>query len=255
MGEIKAIIVDDDKPFAKHLEALLSDIWPSIVVYDTATSGPEALELIQRHKPNLAFLEVRIPGICGMQLARKISGHCWEVFITAYDRYAVNAFETGAVDYIVKPLNRDRLKKAVNRLKEKMAISGSPSPNLPQIVEQVVARVSERVAQRFLQWLRVQRGDTLTLIPVEEVCYFKSSDKYTLVVTKEGESLIKKPIRDLADELDSHKYWRIHRGTIVNVSKIDRVSRSATGRGAVRLKDRPEVLTVSRSYLHVFKQM
>jgi DNA-binding LytR/AlgR family response regulator len=253
--EIKAIIADDNESFIAHLETLLSDVWPSLVICDRAKSGPEALELIQKHKPHLAFLEVRIPGICGMQVARRIAGSCWVVFITAYDRYAVNAFETGAVDYLVKPVNRDRLEKAVNRLKKQLTGSSSPPPYLSQIVEQVMAHASERLAQHYLQWLRVQRGDTVLLVPVEEVCYFRASDKYTLVVTKEGESLIKKPIKELADELDPNKYWRIHRGAIVNVSQIDKVSRSVTGRGSVKLRDRQEILTVSRAYLHIFKQM
>lgn len=255
MQAIKAIIADDNESFVAHLEALLSDIWPSLVICDRAKSGPEALEAIQTHKPHLAFLEVRLPGICGMQVARKIAGSCRVVFITGYDHYAVNAFETGAVDYLVKPVNSERLEKAITRLKEQMAATTTPPPDLTQIVEQVMAHASERLAQHYLQWLRVQRGDTVLLVPVEDVCYFRASDKYTLVVTNEGESLIKKPIKDLADELDPHKYWRIHRGTIVNVAHIDKISRSVTGRGAVKLRNRPEVLTVSRAYLHIFRQM
>jgi DNA-binding LytR/AlgR family response regulator len=199
MREIKAIIADDNESFIAQLEAMLSDIWPTLVICDRAKSGPEALESIRKHKPHLAFLEVRIPGICGMQVARKVAGSCWVVFITAYDRYAVNAFETGAVDYLVKPVNRERLEKAIDRLKKQMTSSGNPPPYLSQLVDQVIAHTSGRLSQHYLQWLRVQRGDTLSLIPVEEVCYFRASDKYTLVVTNEGESLIKKPIKDLAE--------------------------------------------------------
>ncbi len=190
-----------------------------------------------------------------MQVARRIAGACWVVFITTHDHYAVNAFESGAIDYIVKPLNRDRLETAVTRLKKQIALSSSPPLNLSQVVEKLMAEMPDRKTNSYLQWIRVQQDDGVLLIPVEKVCYFRADDKYTVVVTQDGESLIKKPIKELVDELDPNRYWRIHRGTIVNVSQIDKVSRSITGRGAVRLKDRSEVLTVSRPYLHIFKQM
>jgi DNA-binding LytR/AlgR family response regulator len=255
MNEIKAIIADNDESLVSHLEALLSDVWPDLVISGKARNGPEAFKLIHKHEPHLAFLEVRIPGICGMQVARKIAGVCWVVFITAHDHYAVNAFESGAVDYIIKPVNRERLEKAVTRLKKQIALSSTPPQYFSQVVEKFIAELPERKTNDYLQWIRVQQDDGVLLIPVEKVCYFRAGDKYTAVVTQEGESLIKKPIKELADELDPNRYWRIHRGAIVNVSQIDKVSRSVTGRGAVRLKDRPEVLTVSRPYLHIFKQM
>jgi DNA-binding LytR/AlgR family response regulator len=255
MNEIKAIIADGDESFVSDLESLLFDIWPDLVICGKATNGPEALDLVEKRKPHLAFLEVRIRGLCGMQVARKIAGACWVVFITSHDHYAVNAFDSGAVDYIVKPVSRPRLEKAVERLKKQIALSSSPPVFFSQVVEKLIAEIPGRETNNYLQWIRVQQDDGVQIIPVENVCYFQAGDKYTVVVTKDGESLIKKPIKELADELDPNTYWRIHRGTIVNVGQIDKVSRSVTGRGAVRLKDRPEVLTVSRSYLHVFKQM
>jgi DNA-binding LytR/AlgR family response regulator len=190
-----------------------------------------------------------------MQVARKIAGACRVVFITAHDHYAVNAFESGAVDYLVKPVARERLEKAVGRLKKQIALSSSPPAHLSRVVEQLIDGLLEKRTHGYLQWIRVQHGDGLLVIPVEDICYFRASDKYTVVATKDRESLIKKPIKRLADELDPNKYWRIHRGTIVNVSQIDRVSRSVTGRGAVKLRDRQEILTVSRAYLHIFRQM
>jgi len=255
MQGIKAIIADRDESFVTYLESLLADLWPDLIICGKAQNGLEALELIHTHEPHLAFLEVRIPGICGMQVARKIAGSCWVVFITAYDHYAVNAFESGAVDYLVKPVNRERLEKAIGRLKKQIAVSSNPPSHLSQVVERLLANLPPGRTRNYLQWLRVQHKDEVLLIPVEEVCYFKAGDKYTVVVTKESESLIKTPIKDLAEDLDPDKYWRIHRGTIVNVSQIDRVSRSTTGRGTVKLKDRPELLVVSRPYLHIFKQM
>ena len=255
MQHIKAIVADNEESLIKHLESLLSEVWPELVVCGRAGNGPQALALMEEHKPHVAFLEVRLPGICGMEVARKTSGTCWVVFITAYDHYAVNAFESGAVDYLVKPVCRERLEKAVGRLKKQIALSSSPPVHLSGVVEQLIEGLLEKKTHGYLQWIRVQQGDGVLIIPVEDICYFRASDKYTVVVTKERESLIKKPIKQLADELDPNNYWRIHRGTIVNVSQIDRVSRSITGRGAVKLKDRQEILTVSRTYLHIFKEM
>ncbi len=255
MHELRAIIADTDDLFVMELESQLSEVWPEVRPCGRAKTGPEALDLIRKHSADLAFLEVRIPGMCGMQVARKIAGACRVVFTTAYDHYAVNAFESGAADYLVKPVCRERLEKTVRRLKNQMALSSGTLSYLAELVEQVGVTAPQNRTPGYLQWLRVQHGDGVRLVPIEEVCYFQANDKYTLAVTNRGESLISKPIKQLVDELDPQRYWRIHRGTIVNVAQIDRVSRSVTGRGAVRLKGRPEVLTVSRPYLHMFKEM
>lgn len=255
MQEVRAIIADTDDSFVLELESQLSDLWPEVHLCGTAKNGPDALDLIRTHSADLAFLEVLLPGMCGMQVARKIAGSCRVVFITAYDHYAVNAFDSGAADYLVKPVCRERLKKTIRRLKNQPPLSSGTLSYLAELVEKVAASPSHNRTPDYLRWLRVQHGDSVRLIPVEEVCYFQANDKYTLAVTSSGESLISKPIKRLVDELDPQRYWRIHRSTIVNVAQIDRISRSATGRGALRLKDRSEVLTVSRPYLHMFKEM
>lgn len=255
MHQFKAIIADQEESTIANLRSLLFDLWPELAICATAKSGSDALKLIEKHQPHFVFLEVRIPDVCGMQVARTVAGSCLVVFITTHDHYAVNAFDSGAVDYLVKPVSRERLEKAVGRLKTHVAASLRSTPDLSHVVEHLMAELPLERPRDYLQWIRVQHGDGVRLIPVEEVCYFKASDKYTLVVTRQGESLIKKTIRELADELDPNKYWRIHRGTIVNVSQIDKVSRSLTGRGTLKLKDRPETLTVSRPYLHMFRQM
>jgi len=254
LQQVKAIIADQEESWA-HIESLLAETWPDLLICARARNGLEALKLIEEHNPDLAFLEVRIPGVCGMQVARKVAESCRVVFITTHDHYAVNAFESGAVDYLVKPIDRTRLQKTVERLKKLLATGSLPPQPLSQVVEKILAEMSHPESQEYLRWIHVQKGDGVRLIPVEDVCYFRSRDKYTLMVTKNGESLIKKPVKELANELDPNKFWRIHRGAIVNVSQIDWVSRSSTGRGTVRLKDRPEILTVSRPYLHMFKQM
>lgn len=242
---MKAIIADKKAHLIRQLELLLADLWPELTICGRADSGPAAAQMIETHRPHLAFLDVRLPGICGMQVARKFAGTCAIVFVTAYERYAVNAFESGAVDYLIKPVNRQRLAKAVKRIQKW---------HLSRAAEHL-ATGSIRQKQDYLQWILVQHGDGVLLLPVDEVCYFKAGDKYTLVITKDGESLIKKPIKELAEELNPDKFWRIHRGTIVNVAHIYKMSRSTTGRGVLNLKDCEDILTVSRPYLGLFKHM
>jgi DNA-binding LytR/AlgR family response regulator len=245
MQEIKAIIADREAHFIRKLESLLSDLWPELRICGRASSGPEAARLIEKHHPHLAFLDVRLPGICGMQVARKFAGSCAIVFVTAFDHYAANAFESGAVDYLIKPVNRERLEKAVRRIQKW---------HLSQAAEHLITGSSKK-KQDYLQWIRVQHGDGVLVLPVAEICYFKAGDKYTLVITEDGESLIKKPIRELAQELDPDRFWRIHRGTIVNVAYIRKMSRSTTGRGIINLKGCDDSLIVSRPYLDLFKHM
>jgi DNA-binding LytR/AlgR family response regulator len=252
---IKAIIADEERAVGK-IESLLADLWPDLVVCGRAGTGPEALSLIEKHKPQLAILEVRLPGICGMQVARKITGTCQVVFTTNSDHYAVNAFDSGALDYLLKPVSRERWQKAIQRAQRRLASStdvpllqshGSTTP------EQADSPVTQKPA--FRQWICTQNGSRSKLIPVDQACYFQSNHKYTSVVTRESETLITKSIKCLIEELDPKRFWRIHRSTIVNVAQIEGVSRSRTGRGVVQLKDRPENLTVSRPYLHLFKQV
>jgi DNA-binding LytR/AlgR family response regulator len=255
MTQTKAIIADDEIQLRVHLKSLLLKLWPELIICGEAKNGQEALELIEKHRPDIAFLDIRMPGLSGMDVAKRVMGSCWIVFITAYDTYAVEAFESEAIDYLLKPLDHQRLERTIKRLQKRISISIKPSSDMSVIIEQTIARLQKREKQEYLQWLKVQHGDGIRLIPVDDVCYFKASDKYTLVLTKAGELLIKKTIKELADELDPDQFWRIHRGTIVNAHSIVKVSRSLTGRGVVKLKDRPELLTVSRSYIHIFKQM
>jgi len=167
----------------------------------------------------------------------------------------VEAFENEAIDYILKPVTSERLKRTTDRLKRQIATTSGPPADLSKVVERIVASLPNKETPDYLQWIRAQQGEEIRLVPVEEVCYFKASDKYTMVITKDGESLIRKPIKELANELNPNKFWRIHRGTIVNAGYIARMSRSLTGRGVIRLKDRSETLMVSRSYIHIFRQM
>ncbi len=251
----KAIIADDEKELRTYLRSLLSEAWPDLVISGEAANGKEALALVQSEHPQIAFLDIKMPGLTGMDVARRIAGVCHIVFVTAYDRYALEAFEREAVDYLLKPVSKERLTQTVQRLKERLESASLPTTQLTEVVEQLLARLPAQAGRDYLRWIKTQHKDSIRLIPVEEIDYFKADDKYTLVMTKEGESLIKKSIKELAEELDPAQFWQIHRGTIVNVSRIDRVSHSLTGRGIVKLKERSEFLTVSRNYLHLFKHM
>ncbi len=255
MSITKAIIADDEPELRTWLKMRLAEVWPNLLIGGEAGNGREALDLIERIRPGIAFLDIKMPGFSGIDVAGKITERCHVVFVTAYDQYAVEAFENEAVDYLLKPITSERLKKTVARLKKRIASPVGTPADLSEIVSRVMDRMPGAGAPEHLRWVRVQHGDGVRIIPVEEVCYFKSNDKYTMVVTREGEHLIRKPIRDLAGELDPKVFWRIHRGTIVNACEIDKVSRSITGRCILKLKAPQETLAVSRSYAHLFRQM
>ncbi len=252
MNEVKAVIADDEAPLRQSLRARLSEVWPELIICGEAKNGKEALALVEQHCPHIAFLDIRMPGMTGMEVAGRIANSCRIVFVSAFDEYAVDAFEKEAVDYLLKPVTKERLEKTVKRLKEKLQ-AGATVP--AEILHRLMVRLSGEETSQRLQYLRVQHGDGVRLIHVDDVIYFKAEDKYTTVITREGESLLRKPIKELAEELDLEKFWQIHRGAIVNVRSIARVSRSLTGKGVVKLKDRSETLTVSNRYMHLFKQM
>jgi DNA-binding LytR/AlgR family response regulator len=215
------------------------------------------VDLVERLQPDVAFLDIRMPGLSGLQAASRMARPCRIVFVTAYDQYAVEAFEAEAVDYLLKPVTAERLERTVLRLKRGLdAPAGSaPGEEWPGLMARLMARLEAPGKKEYLKWITLQHRDTVRLVSVEDVRCFRSSDKYTAVLTTDGESLINTPIRDLALSLDPDLFWRIHRGTIVNVRHIKEVSRSLTGRQVVRLKGTGETLTVSRSYSHRFKQM
>jgi DNA-binding LytR/AlgR family response regulator len=255
MQPIKAIIADDEPELRRYLRSALQEAWPDLDVCAEADNGPQALALIEKHRPRIAFLDIRMPGLSGMEVAKKIEADCRVVFVTAYDQYALEAFEAEAVDYLLKPVEADRLTQTVERLKREMTSDPSPGRPLPENILRAINRIAGNQPPRYLQWIRAQHRDSLQLIPTAEVCFFQARDKYTAVVTREGEFLIRKSIKALAKDLDPDTFWQIHRGTLVNVGFIDKVSRSLTGRCILKLKDLSETLTVSRSYAHLFKQM
>ncbi|MBD8543862.1 response regulator transcription factor [Oxalobacteraceae sp. CFBP 8761] len=250
-----AIIADDERLMRDQLRMRLQDAWPELQIVGEAKNGDEAVQLVGELKPDLTFLDIRMPGKTGMEAARDIGDKSLIVFVTAYDQYAVEAFERGAIDYVLKPTEPDRLRVTVDRLKERLE---RPPANVNDSVSAMLSQLAEKIASpkpKHLQWIQASIGQDLRMIPVEDILFFRSDEKYTSVQTSSFEALIRKPVRDLADELDPSLFWQIHRATLVNVNAIEGVTRDIRGRHLVMVKGRPEKLEVSRSFLHLFKQM
>lgn len=247
----RAVIADDEPYLADDLRRRLDRLWPELAIEAVAHDGVEALHAIDRVQPDIAFLDIRMPGLTGMQVAGRLPGHCRLVFVTAYDDYAVAAFEQSAVDYLLKPVSDERLAHAVARVKQRLAEPASAS-ELRRLLEQLDRHDAEA---RPLAWLNVSVGERVHLLPVDEVLYFAAEAKYTSVVTAGKEYVIRTPVKELEHSLDPDRFWRIHRATLVNVGAIDSVTRDFRGRLNVTLKGRDEILVVSRRYAHRFKQM
>jgi DNA-binding LytR/AlgR family response regulator len=254
-----AIIADDERLMRDQLRMRLEQVWPELEIVGEARNGEEAVDLVGQHQPDLTFLDIRMPGKTGMEAAREIGERSQIVFVTAYDQYAVEAFERGAVDYVLKPSEPERLKVTVERLKERLqARQGKPGAVVNDSVTAMLSQLAEKIAApkpKHLQWIQASIGQDLRMIPVEDILFFRSDEKYTCVQTATFEALIRKPVRDLADELDPALFWQIHRATLVNVNAIEGVTRDIRGRHLVLVKGRSEKLEVSRSFLHLFKQM
>jgi len=255
MPEIKAVIADDEDQLRRYMQSMLKRLWPALHICGLARNGLEAVEMISTHQPDIAFLDIKMPGLNGIEVARQIGNNCRVVFITAYDQFAVEAFESEAIDYLLKPVTDERLLHTIERLQKQVGSSHSAAAEAARALERVLETLDRKDAVSFLKWVKVRQGEQVRLIPVADICYFKSEDKYTAVKTRKGESLIKKSIRKLTEELDPDQFWQIHRGTIVNVGVIDAVHRSFGGRLVLTLKGLTEKLPVSKSYAHLFKQM
>jgi DNA-binding LytR/AlgR family response regulator len=247
-----AIIADDEAPLRRYLKRLLASLWPTLEICGDAINGLEALELIQTQQPDIAFLDIQMPGMTGLEVAAQRDNHCRVVFITAYDHYAIQAFEKAAVDYLLKPVTEERLQKTIERLQQQL--SEKSSVDFQSLLTQLTREVQQS-PKAYLQWLKVALRDEIYMLPVDEVDYFQAADKYTTVVTVEREWLIKTPIKGLETALEPNAFWRIHRSTIVRVAAIARVSRGFQGRYLIELHHHKETLTVSRAYIHRFKQM
>jgi DNA-binding LytR/AlgR family response regulator len=244
-----AIVAEDESILRAQLEGKLARLWPELEIIASVEDGAAALEALEDRAPDFMFLDIQMPEMTGVEVARHVAGRSHVVFVTAYDQYAIQAFETGAVDYILKPATDERLAVTIERLKARLATP-------PADLNAVLARLTEQIgARQRLQWIKATLGANLRLIPVGEVLFFQSDEKYTRVVTADNEALIKTPIREILDGLDPGVFWQIHRSTVVNVNAIAAVTRDFRGQAHVKIKGKDESLVVSRIYSHLFKQM
>lgn len=244
-----ALIAEDEPMLKAQLKARLAEAWPELAIVAEAENGEEAVMLAKEEQPDVVFLDIRMPLLTGLDVAKAIAGGPHVVFVTAYDEYAVAAFEEGAVDYLLKPPTPERIAKVVARLKVRL---GTPPADLAALLARLAAR---EVPGATLKWVRASLGSAMRMIAIDDVLYFQSEDKYTKVVTADGDALIRKPIKELYDEVDHEQFWQVHRGTIVNLRAIAKVERDWRDQPVLTLKDRPEKLTVSRTFAHLFKAM
>jgi DNA-binding LytR/AlgR family response regulator len=245
-----AILAEDEPILRAQLEKKLRALWPELEIAASVEDGAAALEALEEKPVDFMFLDIQMPEMTGVEVARHVAGRAHVVFVTAYDQYAIQAFETGALDYVLKPVTDERLQLTIERLKSKLATP-------PADLNAILSRLSQQIGPKKerLQWIKATLGANLRLIPVSDVLFFQSDEKYTRVVTADGEALIKTPIRELLDGLDPDVFWQIHRSTLVNVNAIAGVTRDFRGQAHVKIKGKDESLVVSRIYSHLFKQM
>lgn len=249
-----AIIADDERLMREQLRSRIEQVWPELNILAEAKNGAEAIELVNQYQPDLVFLDIRMPVQTGLEAAQQIGDRAHIVFITAYDQYAIEAFDQGAVDYVLKPADPERLAKTVERLKTRLTAQSKPNDMSGMLLE-MAKQMGIAPQKNYLQWIQASIGQELRLIPVEEILFFQSDEKYTRVQTATYEALIRKPVRDLAEELNPALFWQIHRSTLVNAKAISGVVRDLRGRHLVQIKGSTEKLEVSRSFVHLFKQM
>jgi DNA-binding LytR/AlgR family response regulator len=256
---MNAVIADDEPVLAQYLSDRLARLWPELKIAAVVDSGPAAIAAIAEHRPDIAFLDIRMPGTTGLQVAEGIGRGTRVVFVTAYDQYALEAFERDAVDYLLKPVTDERLLRTIGKLKS----AGAPAADLAPLLAQLSQHLSEKSRTQRLRWIRASKrahGEEITQqIAVADVLYFQADDKYTCVFAREGkeivEWLIRVPLSELASQLDTDDFAQIHRSVIVNLHQVAQVQRGLNETAEVHLKGRGDVLPVSRSFVHVFRQM
>lgn len=242
-----ALIAEDEPLMRDRLVAALTEVWPDLEIVASAKNGLEAIQAWKQHRPDVAFLDIRMPGKTGLEVAAEIGDAAHVVFITAYDEYALKAFDRGAADYLLKPVEKARLIEAVARVKKRL---GQAPADLTGMLEKLLNRGSESK----LKWIRASLGNQTRLINIEEVLFFQSDTKYTRIVQKDAESLVRTPLKELIEGLDDEVFWQVHRGVIVNAHAIDRAVREGPEKLVIHLKGHKETLPVSRQYFHLFRQ-
>ena len=246
---MKAIIADDEPNLADDLRRRVARLWPELTIVAVLHDGIAAQQAMTTQQPDIAFLDIHMPGMSGLDVARSAPPTCRVVFVTAYDEHAIAAFDQAAADYLLKPVSDERLACCIERLRQHISMDYSA------LLAQLNTLLQTNTKPAPLRWLRAQQGQNVRLLPVAEVCYFKSDEKYTSVFTRDTEFLLRTPLKELLEQLNPAEFWQVHRGTIVNVNQIVAAQHDNTGKVTLRLRDRTEVLPVSRSYAHLFRQM
>jgi DNA-binding LytR/AlgR family response regulator len=255
---LTCVIAEDERLFRDALVALLAAEWPELRMAAVCEDGAAALEALNEHKPDVAFLDIRMPGLNGLDVAAasaELSPATQVVFVTAYNQYAIDAFDKGAIDYLLKPVEPKRLTATIARLQARAGTGERDNAALAELVKQLQQNLPARNAAEPLVWLTASTGKDSRLILVDDVLYFQADSKYTTVVTADGEALLRTPLRELIERLDARQFKQIHRATIVNMKAVSAISRDESGRGSITLKGRPESLAVSLSYMPLFKAM
>ena len=260
---VTALIADDEAPMREQLKMRLKQVWPELVIIAEAGNGIAAIEQAEIHKPDIIFLDIRMPGKSGIEAARQLSQQAQVVFVTAYDEYAIEAFKQGAMDYLLKPVDTERLLTTCERLRQRLAKTKSASSPAPvasnadqiEVMLQKIMQHSQGGKHDYLCWIQASVGTSLRMISTKEVLFFRSDEKYTRVQTEQAEFLIRKSLKDLEEELNPEEFWRIHRSTLVRVDAIREVTRDFRGSQLIQLKGHPEKLEVSRNHGHLFQQM
>jgi DNA-binding LytR/AlgR family response regulator len=252
-----ALIADDEPLLRDALGRLLGQAWPELTIVAQARNGREAIEQFEAHWPDICFLDVHMPGTSGVEVAQHIGRRAHLVFVTAYDKYAVQAFSQGVLDYLVKPVEPARLAETIARLKERLG-AAEPAHNIEALLQQLAAQLQRPPAA--LRWIRASVGPTVRLIPVDDVDFLRSEEKYTAIAWRDDggqprEAVIRTPLKELVAQLDPTQFAQVHRSVVVNLRSIAHVARNANETADIHLKGRDEVLPVSRSYLHLFRQM
>ncbi|MFG6488457.1 LytR/AlgR family response regulator transcription factor [Roseateles sp. BYS78W] len=249
-----ALLIEDEALPRERLREGLAELWPQLQVLAEAEDGERGLALVLELRPDIVFVDIRLPGLDGLQLARRIKGLCHVVFVTAYDAHAITAFDQGAVDYLLKPLATERLRETVQRLQQRLQL---PPAELTRWLQQWAppeVQPATAIPAAPLRWLQASQGDRLHLVMVADVSHFRSDNKYTCAITAEGEFLLRLSLRELLTQLDPEQFWQIHRAVVVNLAQIARVERHLGGMD-VLLKDGRTRLQVSQSFQSRFKPM
>jgi DNA-binding LytR/AlgR family response regulator len=247
-----AIIAEDELPQRQELLTLLNDLWPELQVVAECEDGLTALEALQQHHPQVAFLDIRMPGVSGLEVARAAGTQCHVIFISAYEEYALSAFDEGAVDYLLKPVARERLNLAIERARTRLT-SGS-SVDMTALIDMVQARLGAG-GKQGIKWITASVGNAVKMFSIDEVLFFQAQDKYTRVVTAESEGNIRTPLKELAAALDSETFWQVHRSVIVRVGAIRAVEKGEDGKLQLTVRGRQDVLPVSSTFQHRFRGM